>query len=331
MFNMLLSMLRCPTCAGAITPTDAETLVCEDCRRETPVVNGIPRFTAPSGDVVARRTAESFGYEWTTFGDWQPSGETNFAQYFGDLEPRALAGLTVLDAGCGMGRHARLMSDRAGVVVAMDFSQAIDQAATNLEGRPNVACVQGDVLSPPFADGTFDFIYSLGVLHHLTDTQRAVQRLAAKLKPGGRLRLYLYWKRPGLSGLLLKMVEVVRRVTTRLPFGLLRALCALLAAALFLAVVLPYRLLSAIGVRRHAHWPLFVYTRYPFTILYNDQFDRFSAPLEKRYTAGEVEALLRGAGLNDVRVWPSFGWMGEATRGAAAEEARGMRTHAGVA
>ena len=213
-----------------------------------------------------------------------------------------------------MGRHARQVGDHAHFVVAMDFSRAIDQAASNLAGMKNVACVQANVFEPPFADASFDFVYSLGVLHHVDETALAVKRLTAKLKPGGRFRLYLYWKRHGVSGFLLRAVSLVRRVTTHLPFGVLRGLCWMLSAVIFVLVVIPYRVLAWLGVRRHASWPLFLYARYPFLVLYNDQFDRFSAPLEKRYDAEDVSALLRAAGLEQVRVWASFGWMGEGVR-----------------
>jgi hypothetical protein len=87
-----------------------------------------------------------------------------------------------------------------------------------------------------------------------------------------------------------------------------------LSAALFASIVMPYRALSALGVRRHEAWPLFVYTKYPFTVIYNDQFDRFSAPIEKRYDREEVQALLEAAGLRNVRVRPCFGWIAEGTR-----------------
>jgi hypothetical protein len=73
----------------------------------------------------------------------------------------------------------------------------------------------------------------------------------------------------------------------------------------------PYRLLSALGFRAHEHWPLALYARYPFRVLYNDQFDRFSAPIEQRWTRSEVERLLVGLGLERVAVWPAFGWIGE--------------------
>jgi SAM-dependent methyltransferase len=213
-----------------------------------------------------------------------------------------------------MGRHAREIARFAGQVVAVDFSSAIDQAARNTDELGNVDCVQADLLNMPFADASFDFVYSLGVLHHLEETEQAIVSLARQLKPGGRLRIYLYWKRSGWQGNLLKLVAFARRTTTRMPFGLLRVVCWLLSAGLLVGIIAPYRCLSAVGARFHHDWPLFVYTKYPFNVLYNDQFDRFSAPIEKRYRADEVKQLLQRAGLHEVRVIRCFGWIGEGVR-----------------
>jgi hypothetical protein len=99
-----------------------------------------------------------------------------------------------------------------------------------------------------------------------------------------------------------------------MPFGLLRAACRLLSVALFGGVILPYRALSRLGIRVHEHLPLYVYSKYPFNVLYNDQFDRFSAPIEKRYDADEVKRLLESAGLDAVDVRPCFGWIAEGTK-----------------
>ena len=73
---------------------------------------------------------------------------------------------------------------------------------------------------------------------------------------------------------------------------------------------------------RHEHWPLFVYAKYPFTVLYNDQFDRFSAPIEKRYDPEEVEAMLRRAGLENITVRRCFGWVGDGRKPASGGPAR---------
>jgi SAM-dependent methyltransferase len=311
----LLRWLRCPACAA---PFDAASAVngghlirCAGDGHLIPVVDGIPRFVETVPDQLASRTQASFGYEWTHFSDWRQSGETNFNDYFAGLDLGALSLAVVLDAGCGMGRHARFMAAHAQRVLAVDFSRAIDQAARNTANAGNVDCVQADLLALPFSNETFDFVYSLGVLHHLTETEQALRQLIAKLKPGGRLRVYLYWKRHGWKGRLLAGVTAARRVTTRMPFPALRAFCAVLSAGLFGGIVLPYRALSFAGIRGVEEWPLFVYSKYPFNVLYNDQFDRFSAPIEKRYDPHEVRELLERAGLIDVTVRACYGWIGD--------------------
>jgi SAM-dependent methyltransferase len=289
-------------------------LRCSGCSHSFPIVGGIPRFASVASEETARRTQESFGYEWTHFNNWRHSGETNFADYFRGVDLAGLKEKVVLDAGCGMGRHAREMARFAGQVVAVDFSRAIEQAARNTAELGNVDCIQADLLNLPFGDSSFDFVYSLGVLHHLEDTERALASLVRKLKRGGKLRIYLYWKRAGWTGWLLKAVTLMRRLTTRMPFAALRISCWCLSACLFACVICPYRILAMLGAQFHVKWPLFVYTKYPFNVLYNDQFDRFSAPLEKRYGPDEVTKLLEAAGLKEVRVMSCFGWIGEGVR-----------------
>jgi len=303
----LLDVLICPRCRGRLAAA-APALRCDACAREYPVRDGIPRFVAEVTDPIARRTRASFGYEWTHFTDWQPSGAVNFHDYFTGLDLAGLAGARVLDGGCGMGRHARQVAQHAGHVVAVDFSDAVETARQNVAECPNVDCVQADLFHLPLAPSTFDFVYSMGVVHHLADTDLAVRCLVQRLKPGGRLRVYVYWRHSGWKGALLRVVSAARRITTRLPHGVLHALSFVLSVALWLLVVLPLRACTALGIDASSA-PLFVYTRYPFQVLYNDQFDRFSAPLEKRYSREEASALLARAGLEQITVTPRFGWL----------------------
>ncbi len=315
----LISWLRCPSCAASLTGSlSADGLsgavTCTNCGLQAPVRDGIPRFVDVPDDKTARRTQASFGYEWTHFNDWKQSGETNFNDYFDGVNLASLRGSVILDAGCGMGRHARQIAPFAGRVVAVDFSRAIDQAARNTAEAGNVDCVQGDLLALPLADNTFDFVYSLGVLHHLDQIEQALQGLVRTLRPGGRMRIYLYWKRHGWKGRVLSAVTAARQVTTRMPFPALRAVCRVLSIGLFGGVVLPYRALYSAGIRSIEDWPLFVYSKYPFNVLYNDQFDRFSAPIEKRYDPEQVRELLLRAGLVEVTVRPCFGWIADGTK-----------------
>ncbi|MBV9124525.1 MAG: hypothetical protein JO112_14300 [Planctomycetes bacterium] len=108
------------------------------------------------------------------------------------------------------------------------------------------------------------------------------------------------------------MVTGLRRLTTRLPHPLLLAVCYPMAVAAWCLFVLPYRLLSR---SRHCPaWmhqlPLKQYADYPFGVLLNDQFDRFSAPIERRYSRDQVRHWLEDAGLQEVTVAPFSGWLG---------------------
>ena len=311
--DWFVELLQCPRCRHrGFVAAGTGTIECPACRYRTAMRGRVADFSGEVlQDEVGVRTRASFGYEWTEFSDWRPSGEENFRDYFTGFDLTSLRGATVLDAGCGMGRHARFVAGYAQRLVAVDFSAAIDQAEHNLQDATNIALVRADLQNLPLADESFDFIYSLGVLHHIDDTAGTIRQLVRRLKPGGRLRVYLYWKRGGVVGFLLRLVTLARGVTRRLPFGVLKALCWALSVILTVLVIWPYRLLAAVGIDGLTSLPLFVYAKYPFRVLYNDQFDRFSAPLEKRYTADETRHLLEQAGLVDVSVTDRFGWIGQ--------------------
>jgi hypothetical protein len=98
-----------------------------------------------------------------------------------------------------------------------------------------------------------------------------------------------------------------------MPHELLRRLCVPLSALLYAAVVWPYRMMRGHPTleRPAAAFPLKTYADYPFGVLVNDQFDRFSAPIERRFTRVEVLAMLERAGLQDVKVLANTGWLGD--------------------
>jgi SAM-dependent methyltransferase/uncharacterized protein YbaR (Trm112 family) len=313
--DRMLGLLRCPDCRSFLASGAEEShLRCRGCGSTIPISGGVVRFVRDNDlgeGEVGRKTQASFGYEWTHFADWRPSGESNFADYFGTFDLGSLRGRCVLDAGCGMGRHTRQIAPFCGEVIAVDFSRAIDSAARNVADRQNVLCIQGDLTKLPVASDAFDFVYSIGVLHHIEDTAGALRGLVRAAKPGAQIRVYLYWKRQGLAGAALWLITLARKATTRLPFPVLRSLCWLLSVFLTITVVIPYRVFGYLRGEIQDTWPLSVYAKYPFTVLYNDQFDRFSAPIEKRYSRDEVKALLESVGLKDVQVHARFGWIAD--------------------
>jgi SAM-dependent methyltransferase len=106
-------------------------------------------------------------------------------------------GNTVLDMGCGGGRHAFAVLRRGAHVVALDaddseLKQVLGTVtamteAGELPASADSVPVQADALHLPFADGTFDRIIAAEVLEHIPDDQTAIAELARVLQPGGRI------------------------------------------------------------------------------------------------------------------------------------------------
>ncbi|MGH2469694.1 MAG: class I SAM-dependent methyltransferase, partial [Chloroflexota bacterium] len=231
------------------------------------------------------RTAASFGYEWDAFSTMLPVYQQNFIWYTEPLGRFNWRASRVLDAGCGTGRHAYHALARGAHVVGVDLSRAIDVAAANASHVTGATAdfVQADLCQLPFAAATFDLVYSLGVLHHLPDPEQGASSLSSMLKPGGQMLVYLYWNlegEPVWRKRLLAAVNTLRHVTRRMDFATLRRFSRLFSAACYCALVVPGRIW---GGRVGHSLPLSFYQAYPYRVLYNDTFDRFSAPLERRY------------------------------------------------
>jgi SAM-dependent methyltransferase len=301
-------------------------------------LNGIPRLllsplreamlghgsNARKVDTRQAQTARSFGFEWSHFPEMYDEWERNFFDYMSPYGPGFFRGKRVLDAGCGSGRHAYYAAQNGAEVWAIDLGPAVEVARRNTADCDAVHVVQADLHRPPFAPESFDFIYSIGVLHHLPDPEAAFRRLLQFLKPGGDIHIYLYWKpeEQPLKSALLAAVTMLRHLTVRLPHWLLYALSYPAAWAAFAFFVWPYKLLRHIPrLRRLAEKiPMKQYAQYPFRVCVNDQFDRFSAPIENRYTKVEVEGWLKRAGLEDVSVRANYGWVGSGRKPASVAE-----------
>ena len=110
-----------------------------------------------------------------------------------------LRGKRVLEVGPGAGGHAALFARHGARVTAADITYGrarATEAKFRLMGEDAAGCsaMQSDGERLPFADGTFDIVYSNGVLHHTPDTALAVDEVYRMLRPGGRAVIMLYCK-----------------------------------------------------------------------------------------------------------------------------------------
>ncbi len=330
----LLARLRCPACQGTLSFAetngkfaDLEGLVCTECGMQFPVKDGIPRLLLPplrealldngraSGvDATQVETALSFGFEWHRFPEMYREWEKQFLDYMQPHDAEFFRGKPILDAGCGNGRFAYYAGKYGADVWALDLGPAVEVARKNTESVGSVQVIQADLYKPPFAFESFDFIYSIGVLHHLPEPEAAFTNLLRYLKPGGEIQIYLYWKpeRQPIKAAMLAGVAVARKMTTHLPHSAVHALSYPLAAGVYISLVWPYRIMRHMpGLKGLAEkFPMKQYAKFPFRVCVNDQLDRFSAPIENRYTRADVEEWLRRAGLESRRVGENSGWVG---------------------
>ncbi|MFN7948467.1 MAG: class I SAM-dependent methyltransferase [Blastocatellia bacterium] len=253
------------------------------------------------------RTVTGFGEEWTYYDQADLSeGELQqvFDLYFNIFPWDRLTRHSVgFDLGCGSGRWARVAAPRIGHLYCIDASEAaLAIARKNLAGRENCSFVHASVDHLPFDDGTFDFGYSLGVLHHVPDTLAGIRACVRKLKPGAPLLLYIYYafdNRPAWFRLLWRLSDLVRDFVSRLPFGPRNLLAQLIALLVYWPLARTARLLEILGFNVE-RLPLSIYRNNSFYVMRTDALDRFGTRLEYRFTAAEIQQMMQAAGLERI-------------------------------
>ena len=188
-------------------------------------------------------TVRDFGQEWRRFDQSGAAPEELarlFAEYFaifpwGDLPHNAVG----FDAGCGSGRWASLVAPRVGHLHCVDASaDALNVARSKLADLNNVSFHNAALDAIPLPDGSMDFGFSLGVIHHLPDPQAGLTACVKKLKPGAPMLVYLYYafdNRPAWFRLLWRASDLVRRAVSKAPFRLKSAIAELICRRLLLA------------------------------------------------------------------------------------------------
>lgn len=131
-------------------------------------------------------------------------------------------GLRVLEIGCGCGSEAERFARAGARYTAVDLTNAavgITQRRFQLAALPG-SFTQGDAENLPFADGSFDLVYSHGVLHHTPDTPRTIREVHRVLAPGGRAMIMLYYRDSFNYQINLKVIRRVRAYLLQREWGL---------------------------------------------------------------------------------------------------------------
>jgi SAM-dependent methyltransferase len=185
------------------------------------VEDGIPNLVIGL-DFETGRTGEQFAFEFTQVGDVEDRESkfhrdiTLFAAKTGidpsflevadfdwrlDQDSRAIGyspdfsflnGKTVVDAGCGNGRFAKIAAAEADQTILLDLGAQIYKARDETRGAGHVHFIRCNLLHVPLAPKSVDFAYSIGVLHHTADPAEAFAQVSQTVKEGGVLSVWMY-------------------------------------------------------------------------------------------------------------------------------------------
>ena len=108
----------------------------------------------------------------------------------------SLAGKNVLDLGCGSGVLSIVLARNNADVTAVDLTEnaiKMTRENSNLQ-KEKIKIVRADAEYLSFANDTFDYVISWGVIHHSENTEKAICEVARILKPNGKGLIMVYHK-----------------------------------------------------------------------------------------------------------------------------------------
>lgn len=270
---------------------------------------------------VDSKTVHGFGEEWTKFNQ-ENLEESEYTQLFNDyfsifdwnrLPDNAIG----FDMGSGSGRWAKNVAPKVSTLYCIDASiEALNVAKTNLQKFQNVRFINASVSDTKLEHSSMDFGYSLGVLHHVPDTQQAINDCVALLKKGAPFLIYLYYNfdnRPVWFKAIWKMSDFLRKIISRTPFRMRSLITDILAGIIYFPLARINLLLEKMGFSCTSI-PLYYYRDKSFYTMRTDSLDRFGTILEQRFSKKQIEAMLIKAGLDNIQFsdkqpyWTAIGY-----------------------
>ncbi len=256
---------------------------------------------------IDKQVVAGFGDEWSRFDQSELSKdelEKMFDNYFNIFPWDKLSTESVgFDLGCGSGRWAKMVAPRVGTLHLIDPSaDALAVAKRNLQAADNCEFHHAGVEEIPLENDSCDFGYSLGVLHHIPDTQAGLQACITKLKKGAPFLLYLYYRfdnRPVWFRMIWRASDVVRQLVSKMPHSLRFGMSQILAATVYFPLARTAKVLEKSGMNVES-FPLSQYRHNSFYVMRTDALDRFGTRLEQRFTKAEMRQMMEDVGLENI-------------------------------
>lgn len=348
----VLNVLICPECFKELNlkvflQEEKEIieglLTCSGCNSNYPIIQGVPRLLPEnlrknlflrykeyfkkyqsyffkketdslSGETKIKiKTQQSFGFQWIRFSKMYNEFKKHFLSFINPpVTPEFFSGKVGIDVGCGTGRHMYFASLWGAEIFGIDLSEAVDSAYSNLRNLPNAHIIQGDIYNLPIKNNYFDFVYCIGVLHHLPDPKKGFEKILSLAKDkNSSVFIWVYSKKK-----LNLLTHFLRLLTSWIPHHLLYILCFVIALIEWILILYPYHVLTKIPflkiLDKIVPTHFVTYSGYPFGMSHADWFDRLSAPLRHYFNEQDLKNWFREFGLKNILVTPTknYGWRG---------------------
>ena len=326
-------------------------LTCKKCSSWYPIIKGVPRMLSPpisthmlssyhpdflkkyrdalgpaeeiqsvlsQSENLKKRTLDNFSTEWLSFQDHDKDYERQFWSWIEPLmAPKDFSGQLVLNGGCGIGRHSPLIAKAGGEEIGIDLGESVEVAHRKNRANPLINTVQADIFNIPLRK-VFDRVYSVGVIHHTPDPEKAFLSLSKQLKKKGRIIVWVYGREG--NAFMRYCINPFKGIITRLPHPVINSMAFILAIALHAVTKGIYVPMNKLGLKRLMdklpYNDFFCYIsdfRFRHKMLLT--YDHLASPIDFYISKPELEGWFRDGALRDVQIAQHLGnsWRGVGT------------------
>ncbi len=163
------------------------------------------------------KTAHAFAASWNNLPQGSVYTRAQFEDWLAPLTRADVEGKTVCELGCGNGSLlTHTASWNPAYLEGVDLGDSVVAATKNMEsiGCQNWRVIQADLIG--YTGMGFDFVYCIGVLHHLKDPKKGFDAVVRNVNHNGKFHCWVY-AREG-NGVIIRLVDPLRKIVSKLPW-----------------------------------------------------------------------------------------------------------------
>ena len=256
---------------------------------------------------IDSKVISDFGDEWALYSyeskDHAKELKLQFELYskivnFDEFEPSQS---TAADFGAGTGRWAEYIINNFSKIWLVEPSSGAYDILQKKFGKVQKVFLENSTITEVgIPDNSLDFAMSLGVLHHISNTEKALKDINAKLKDNGLFLGYLYYRvenKPLFYRVIFSFANSLRKFISFFPFKVKKNISYFIALFIYFPLAKLSKFLNAFNLDT-SNFPLHQYANLNFYMMRNDALDRFGTKLEKRFRKDEIVNLLVATGFD---------------------------------